>query len=73
MLPIIIVWVVAIALGGFLFARFTRAPGAAVIAPPGGERVPVRRVYPLWLVLVLLIILVLAIWFTLHFGTLAYT
>lgn len=69
MWPIVIVWVVAVVIGWVLLSRFTRAPNAAVIVPPGGESVKPRRVYPLWLVLVLLLLLILAIWLTLQFGT----
>jgi hypothetical protein len=64
---IIVVWVLAIVIGGVLWQRFTRAPLPTVPVP--GERVTtVRRVFPLWLVLVELILLVAAIWVTFSVG-----
>lgn len=69
MWPIVIVWLVAILLGWLLWSRFTRAPNATtVLVPPSGESAKARRVYPVWLVLVMMLLLVLAIWMTLHFG-----
>ena len=65
---IVVVWVVAIALGGFLWQRFTRPPGGATVPVPGQTVVRPRRVVPLWLALVLLILLAVAVWLTLRFG-----
>jgi hypothetical protein len=66
-LSIAIVWVVALVVGGVLWQRFTRVPvqsGAftRTAAPT------TRRVLPLWLALVLLILLVVAVWLTLRWG-----
>jgi hypothetical protein len=65
---IVLVWVIAIAIGGALWQRFTKAPVAPTLTVPGQSAAPVRRVLPLWLVLVLLILLVAAIWITFHVG-----
>lgn len=67
MYVIAVVWIVAIVLGVILFQRFTRPPTAPTIGVPGQRVVP-RRVYPLWLVLVLFILLVIALWVTLRYG-----
>ena len=66
---IVVLWVVAIALGGFLWQRFTRPPGAPTVAVPGQAIARPRRVVPLWLALVLLIILVVAAWLTIRSGS----
>jgi hypothetical protein len=63
-----IVWLVALVLGGVLWQRFTRVP----VQPTGFWRpsaplTPLprtRRVVPLWLALVLLILLITAVWLT---------
>jgi hypothetical protein len=66
-LSIAIVWLVAIVLGGLLWQRFTRVPiqstGLAPRATPA-----TRRVLPLWLALVLLIVLITAVWLTVRWG-----
>lgn len=69
MYVIVVVWIVVVLIGILLFARFTRPPTAPRIGVPGERAAAPRRVYPLWLVLVLLILLVTALWFTLHYGT----
>ena len=60
-----IVWVATLLVIGLLWSRFTRAPELLV---PG---VRTRRVVPVWLALLLLIILVVAIVLTVHFGNAA--
>ena len=65
---IVLVWVIAIAIGAALWQRFTKAPTAPTVAVPGEVAAPVRRVFPLWLVVVLLILLVGAIWTTFSIG-----
>jgi hypothetical protein len=61
-LSIALIWLVALAIGGVLWQRFTRVP----VQPGGFARTPVaaRRVLPLWLALVLLILLIVAVWLT---------
>jgi len=66
--PIVVVWIVAILLGGILWQRFTRPPGMPTVAVPGQSIARPRRVVPLWLALVLLIILALAAWLTIRWG-----
>lgn len=68
MYVIAVVWIVAIVLGVILFQRFTKPPTSPTIGVPG-QRVAPRRVYPLWLVLVLFILLVVALWVTLRYGS----
>lgn len=62
-----IVWLVALVIGGVLWQRFTRVPvqstGLTSRATP-----TTRRVVPLWLALVLLILLIAAVWLTLLWG-----
>jgi hypothetical protein len=65
---IILVWVLAIAIGGALWQRFTKAPTAPMVTVPGQTTTKVRRVLPLWLVVVELLLLVIAIWVTLSMG-----
>jgi hypothetical protein len=65
---IVVVWLVAILLGGMLWQRFTRPPGSPAVSVPGQTAVRPRRVLPLWLALVLLIILAAALWLTLRLG-----
>ena len=61
-LPIAIVWLVALAVGGMLWQRFTRVP----VQSSGFAHVPpkTRRVVPLWLAVVLLLLLAAAAWLT---------
>jgi hypothetical protein len=66
--PIVVVWIVAILLGGILWQRFTRPPGMPTVAVPGQSISRPRRVVPLWLALVLLIILAVAAWLTIRWG-----
>jgi hypothetical protein len=66
--PIVVVWIVAILLGGILWQRFTRPPGMPTVAVPGQSIARPRRVVPLWLALVLLIILAVAAWLTIRWG-----
>lgn len=66
---IVVLWVVAVALGGILWQRFTRPPGAPTVTVPGQAIARPRRVVPLWLALVLLIILVGAVWLSITWGT----
>lgn len=65
---IVLVWVIAIAIGAALWQRFTKAPAAPTLTVPGEGAAPARRVLPLWLVVVLFILLVAAIWITFHVG-----
>jgi hypothetical protein len=62
-----IVWLVTLIVGGMLWQRFTRVPAQA-----GGLGVrsatSTRRVLPLWLALVLLILFCVAVWLTLRLG-----
>ena len=61
-LSIAIVWIVMLLVGGLLWQRFTRVP----VQSGGFSRAPAtpRRVLPLWLALVLLILLIAAVWLT---------
>ena len=65
--PLAILWLVTLVFGGMLWQRFTRVP-----AQPGGLGVrsatSTRRVLPLWLALVLLILFCVAVWLTLRWG-----
>ena len=62
-IAIALVWLVTLVLGGVLWQRFTRVPAQA-----GGVGVrsatSTRRVLPLWLALVLLILFCVAVWLT---------
>jgi ABC-type Fe3+-siderophore transport system permease subunit len=62
-----ILWLVTLVLAGLMWQRFTRVP-----AQPGGLGVrsatSTRRVLPLWLALVLLILFCVAVWLTLRWG-----
>jgi hypothetical protein len=62
------VWLVALVFGGLLWQRFTRVP-----AQVGGlgtrAATSTRRVVPLWLALVLLILFGVAVWLTLRWGS----
>jgi hypothetical protein len=65
---IAIIWLVTLVVGGVLWQRFTRVPvQSARLASSSPElRSPhtTRRVLPLWLALVLLILLIGAVWLT---------
>jgi hypothetical protein len=62
---IAIVWIVTLVIGGVLWQRFTRVPvqSAGLASRSPGSRAPAttRRVVPLWLALVLLILLIAAV------------
>jgi hypothetical protein len=64
---IAIVWLVTLVVGGILWQRFTRVP-----ARVGGVGVraatSTRRVLPLWLALVLLLLFGIAVWLTVRWG-----
>jgi hypothetical protein len=66
-LSLAIVWLVVLVLGGVLWQRFTRVPaqsrGLASRAPA-----TTRRVVPLWLALVLLVLIISAVWLTVRWG-----
>ena len=66
---VVVVWIVAIVLGGILWQRFSKPPVTPTVAVPGQAVAPPRRVVPLWLALVLLIILAVAAWLTIRWGT----
>jgi hypothetical protein len=66
-LSIAIIWLVALVLGGLLWQRFTRVPvstgfSRSSLSPTSAPAT--RRVVPLWLALVLLILLIAAVWLT---------
>jgi hypothetical protein len=63
---IAIVWLVTLVVGGVLWQRFTRVPAQSGAFTRGTP--PTRRVLPLWLALVLLILLIVAVWLTLRWG-----
>ena len=65
---IVVAWIVAVVLGVILWQRFTRPPGGPTVAVPGQAIARPRRVVPLWLALVLLIILAVAAWLTIRWG-----
>jgi len=67
-MEIAIVWLVALVVGALLWHRFTRPPTAPMVPVPGQQVSKPSRVVPLWLVLVLLILLVAAIWLTFTLG-----
>jgi hypothetical protein len=66
-LSLAIVWLVTLVIGGVLWQRFTRMPVQSTGLTPRATPTT-RRVVPLWLVLVLLILLVTAVWLTLRWG-----
>ena len=68
MWAIIVVWVLVIVVGGALWQRFTKAPMAPTVTVPGQRTTEARRVFPLWLVLVELMLLVAGIWVTFSVG-----
>ena len=61
-LSIAVVWIVTVLLGGVLWQRYTRVP----VQSSGFSRGPptTRRVVPLWLAVVLVLVLGTAIWLT---------
>jgi hypothetical protein len=65
---IAIVWIVTLVLGGVLWQRFTRVPvrSAGLASRSPGPQAPAthRRVVPLWLALVVLVLLITAVWLT---------
>ena len=67
LVAIAIVWVITLVLGGVLWQRFTRVP-----AQPGGVGIrsatSTRRVLPLWLAVLLLILFCIAVWLTVRWG-----
>jgi hypothetical protein len=67
---ITIVWIVTLVTGGMLWQRFTRVPiqssGFASRSPGSKSPATTRRVVPLWLAVVLLILLSTAVWLTLR-------
>ena len=64
---IAILWIVTLVLGGVLWQRFTRVPmqvgGVGLRAATS-----TRRVVPLWLALVLLILFGIAVWLTVRWA-----
>jgi hypothetical protein len=64
-LSIAIVWLVTLVVSGVLWQRFTRVP-----VQPGGlgtrSATSTRRVVPVWLALVLVVLFAVAIWLTLR-------
>jgi hypothetical protein len=65
---IAIVWIVTLVVAGVLWQRFTRvlvqSVGLAARSPRLDAPTTTRRVVPLWLALVLLILLIAAVWLT---------
>ena len=61
--PVALVWIIAVVIAAVLWQRYTRAPAIGV--PSSGATPRTRRVVPVWLALVYLILLVVAIWVTL--------
>jgi hypothetical protein len=72
-IAIAIVWIMTLAVGGGLWQRFTRVPvqSAGLTSRSSSSRVPatMRRVVPLWLALVLLVLLITAVWLTVRWAT----
>ena len=66
-LPIAVVWLVALLVGGVLWQRFTRVPVQSGAFTRSGAPAT-RRVLPLWLALVLLMLLIVAVWLTVRWG-----
>jgi hypothetical protein len=66
-LSIAIVWLVVLVLGGVLWQRFTRVPIRST-GLASRATTTTRRVVPLWLALVLLILLITAVWLTVRWG-----
>ena len=66
-LAIAILWFVTLVIGGMLWRRFTRVPAQA-----GGlgtrAATSTRRVLPLWLAVVLLLLFGIAVWLTLRWA-----
>ena len=67
-ISIAIIWIVTLVVGGLLWQRNTRVPirsaGLASRSPSSRAPMATRRVVPLWLALVLLILLITAVWLT---------
>jgi hypothetical protein len=66
-ISIAIIWLVTLVLGGVLWQRFTRVPvssGFSRQSTSPTSAPATRRVVPLWLALVLLVLLVVAAWLT---------
>jgi hypothetical protein len=66
-ISIAVIWLVALVLGGVLWQRFTRVPvssgfSRSSVSPTSAPAT--RRVVPLWLALVLLVLLIAAVWLT---------
>jgi hypothetical protein len=66
-ISIAVIWLVALVLGGVLWQRFTRVPvssgfSRSSVSPTSAPAT--RRVLPLWLALVLLVLLIAAVWLT---------
>jgi hypothetical protein len=66
--PIAVVWLVTLVLGGVLWRRFTRVPVQTGGFTSRTTAPAMRRVVPLWLVVVLVILLVAAAWLTVQWG-----
>jgi hypothetical protein len=66
-LSIAIAWLVVLVLGGVLWQRFTRVPIQSTRLTPRAPTTT-RRVVPLWLALVLLVLLITAMWLTVRWG-----
>jgi hypothetical protein len=71
-LSLAIVWIATLVVGSLLWQRFTRLPvqSAGLASRSPGSRAPAttRRVVPLWLAVVLLILLITAVWLTVRWG-----
>lgn len=65
---IAIVWIVTLVLGGLLWQRFTRVPARLGGVGVRAATTSTRRVVPLWLALVLLILFGVAVWLTVRWG-----
>ena len=68
--PVALTWIVALALVGLLWSRFSRPPvsRAETQAPIlGSTATRPRRVVPVWLAFVVLVVLAVAVWLTLRF------
>jgi hypothetical protein len=64
---IAVIWLVTLVLGGVLWQRFTRVPvstGFSRSSTSPASAPATRRVVPLWLAVVLLILLIAAVWLT---------
>ena len=62
---LLLIWGAALALAGFVWERFSRPSGVAQTPIVPGTRTPTpRRVLPVWLAFVLLVIVAAALWAT---------